>query len=111
MKSILKAIFTFIVALLLLLLLNTKLGSIPPLAKFLDPFHGFWKNAECKKKPGTETLTLDELKGKVEIQFDEQMIPHIFAENNYDLYYAQGYITAKDRLWQLDFQTRFAAGR
>ena len=111
MKSILKAIFTFIVALLLLLLLNTKLGSIPPLAKFLDPFHGFWKNAECKKKPRTETLTLDELKGKVEIQFDEQMIPHIFAENNYDLYYAQGYITAKDRLWQLDFQTRFAAGR
>jgi len=111
MKSILKAIFTFIVALLLLLLLNTKLGSIPPLAKFLDPFHGFWKNAECKKKPRTETLTLDELKGRVEIQFDEQMIPHIFAENNYDLYYAQGYITAKDRLWQLDFQTRFAAGR
>lgn len=111
MKSILKAIFTFIVALLLLLLLNTKLGSIPPLAKFLDPFHGFWKNAECKKKPGTETLTLDELKGRVEIQFDEQMIPHIFAENNYDLYYVQGYITAKDRLWQLDFQTRFAAGR
>ncbi len=111
MKPILKAIFTFIVALSLLLLLNTKLVSTPPLAKFLDPFHGFWKNAECKKKPGTETLTLDELKGKVEIQFDEQMIPHIFAENNYDLYYAQGYITAKDRLWQLDFQTRFAAGR
>ena len=111
MKSILKAIFTFIVALLLLLLLNTKLGSIPPLAKFLDPFHGFWKNAEYKKKPRTETLTLDELKGRVEIQFDEQMIPHIFAENNYDLYYVQGYITAKDRLWQLDFQTRFAAGR
>ena len=111
MKPILKAIFTFIVALSLLLLLNTKLGSIPPLAKFLDPFHGFWKNAECKKKSRTETLTLDELKGKVEIQFDEQMIPHIFAENNYDLYYAQGYITAKDRLWQLDFQTRFAAGR
>lgn len=111
MKPILKAIFTFIVALSLLLLLNTKLGSTPPLAKFLDPFHGFWKNAECKKKPRTETLTLDELKGKVEIQFDEQMIPHIFAENNYDLYYAQGYITAKDRLWQLDFQTRFAGGR
>ncbi len=111
MKSIFKAIFTLILALSLFVLLNTKLGSVPPIAKFLDPFHGFWKNAECKKRPGTEKLQLDELRGKVEIQFDEQMIPHIFAENNHDLYYAQGYITAKDRLWQLDFQTRFAGGR
>jgi penicillin amidase len=39
------------------------------------------------------------------------MIPHIFAQNDHDLYYAQGYVTAMHRLWQMDFQTRFAAGR
>lgn len=54
---------------------------------------------------------VDGLKGPVEVKFDEQMVPHIFAENDYDVYFAQGFITAKDRLWQMDFQTRFASGR
>jgi penicillin amidase len=31
--------------------------------------------------------------------------------NNYDLYYAQGYVTAIHRLWQMELQTHFAAGR
>jgi penicillin amidase len=39
------------------------------------------------------------------------MIPHVFAQNDHDVYYAQGYVTAMHRLWQMDFQTRFAAGR
>src|SRR5690606_4327215 len=47
----------------------------------------------------------------VTILIDDQGVPHIFAQNDHDLYFAQGYITAKDRLWQLDFQTRYAAGR
>ncbi|HUM46563.1 MAG TPA: penicillin acylase family protein, partial [Chitinophagales bacterium] len=38
-------------------------------------------------------------------------IPHIFAGNNHDLYLAQGYIHAKYRLWQMEFQTHAAAGR
>ena len=45
------------------------------------------------------------------IQYDEQLIPHLFAENDLDLYRAQGYITAKHRLWQMEFQTFAAAGR
>ncbi len=47
----------------------------------------------------------------IEIVFDDKMIPHIFAQNDHDLYLAQGYVTAMHRLWQMDFQTRFAAGR
>ena len=39
------------------------------------------------------------------------MIPHVFAKNDNDLYKAQGYLTAKHRLWQLEFQTHAAAGR
>lgn len=109
--KVVKAISSSILALCLLILLNTKLGSVPPLAKFLDPFHGFWANAERKETPKNITLKLEGLRDEVEILFDQQMIPHIFAKNNYDLYYAQGYVTAKDRLWQMDFQTRFAAGR
>jgi len=47
----------------------------------------------------------------IEIVFDDKMIPHIFAQNDHDLYLAQGYVTAMHRLWQMDFLTRFAAGR
>ncbi|HVV55067.1 MAG TPA: penicillin acylase family protein, partial [Mucilaginibacter sp.] len=66
---------------------------------------------ESKNQPEDRELKLEGLKGKVIIRFDEHRIPHIFAENDHDLYYAQGYITARDRLWQMDIQTRAAAGR
>jgi len=106
-----KAVFTLIIALILLIALNTKVGDIPPMGKFLDPFNGFWQNAESKKLIKADNYKFSGLKGKVEILFDDHMIPHLFADNNYDVYFAQGYVTAKDRLWQMDFQTRFAAGR
>ncbi len=106
-----KAGITLLIALTLVIVLNLKLGDIPPLGKFLDPFHGFWNNAESRKVDKNKDLTFAGFKGNAEIRFDEQMIPHIIADNNYDLYYAQGYMTAKDRLWQMDFQTRFASGR
>jgi penicillin amidase len=35
----------------------------------------------------------------------------VFAKNDDDLYLAQGYITAANRLWQMEFQTHAAAGR
>ena len=109
--KVVKAVLTGLFAIILVIVLNTKFGDIPPLARFLDPFQGFWTNAEGKKQNPEKELNIDGLKGSVEIRFDDQMIPHIFAENNHDLYFAQGYITAKDRLWQMDFQTRFASGR
>jgi len=109
--KILKAVVSVLFSIVLIYTLNNKFGDIPPLAKFLDPFNGFWANAESKEQPSENNLSIEGLKGKVEIHFDDQMIPHIFADNEQDLYFAQGYITAKDRLWQMDFQTRFAAGR
>lgn len=106
-----KALLTLVSTLALVIVLNSKLGDVPPLGKFLDPFHGFWKNAESRNAVADQHFQLDGLKGNVEIKFDDQMIPHIFAEDETDVFFAQGFITAKDRLWQLDFQTRFASGR
>ncbi len=107
----LKAGGFFLIALILIFALNAKHGDIPPIAKFLDPFRGFWNNAESNKPQKDTELNIAGLGKSVSVAFDERMIPHIFADNDYDLYFAQGYITAKDRLWQMDFQTRFAAGR
>lgn len=109
--KIFKFLFTSVLALALTWSLNHKWGSVPPVGKFLDPFQGFWKNAEAKTQASENNLSVEGLIGEVEVQFDDQRIPHIFAENNHDVYFTQGYLTAKDRLWQMDFQTRFASGR
>ncbi|MCS6794978.1 MAG: penicillin acylase family protein [Raineya sp.] len=91
--------------------LPEKLASAPPLGRFLDPFNGFWQNAEPKKRPTELKINAQALKDKVEIWLDSRLVPHIFAQNDYDLYFAQGYMIASERLWQMDFLTRFAAGR
>lgn len=85
-------------------------SPIPPLGKFLDPFHGFWQNAETEKVASND-WTLSGIKDEVSIVYDSLLIPHVFAKNEEDLYFAQGFVTAKDRLWQMEFQTHAGAGR
>jgi len=50
------------------------------------------------------------LKENVFVQRDERGIPYIEAKNEADLYFAQGFITAQDRLWQMDLYRRVARG-
>lgn len=85
--------------------------AIPPLGKLLSPATGFWKNAESNKISYPQTLNLKGLNQAVDIIYDDRLVPHIFAQNDHDLYFAQGYVTAQLRLWQMEFQTHFAAGR
>jgi len=111
MRNKIKASICVIIPLLLAFLLDTKLGDLPPLLKFLNPFTGFWQNAERVSIKKTEKLVIKGTQQTVNVAFDDRMIPHIFAQNDHDVYFAQGYITAMHRLWQMDFQTRYAAGR
>ena len=111
MRNKLKAVICVIIPVLLAFGLNTKFGPLPPLLKFLNPFTGFWQNAEKMSVTQQSTLKLKGTEETVDVIFDDRMIPHIFAKNDHDVYYAQGYITAMNRLWQMEFQTRFAAGR
>ena len=106
-----KALFSVVITALFIWLLETKHGQIPPVGPFLNPSTGFWQNAESKNITTEENLKLNGLRGKVIIKYDDNRIPHIFAENDHDLYLAQGYVTARDRLWQMDIQTRSASGR
>ncbi|CUT02631.1 penicillin acylase family protein, partial [Candidatus Kryptobacter tengchongensis] len=57
------------------------------------------------------TLKTHFLIDTVYIYRDENGIPHIFAKNEHDLYFALGYVTAQDRLWQMDLSRRIASGR
>jgi penicillin amidase len=109
--KVFRALFSVCVTLLLIWALETKFGDIPAIAVFLNPATGFWQNADSKHIITEKHLKLKGLQGSVTIRYDENMVPHIFAENEHDLYYAQGYVTASDRLWQMDIQTRSASGR
>ncbi|MFA5833877.1 MAG: penicillin acylase family protein [Bacteroidota bacterium] len=56
-------------------------------------------------------IAVQGLKNSVKIYRDEYGVPHIFAENEYDLFFAQGYVHAQDRLWQMDLTRRAGEGR
>jgi penicillin amidase len=56
-------------------------------------------------------LVMKGLRSTVEIIRDRWGVPHIYADNAHDLFFAVGYAQAQDRLWQLDFNRRLASGR
>ena len=56
------------------------------------------------------TLKVAGLTAPVKVTRDSRGVPTIEAANLPDLFFAQGYVTAQDRLWQLDVMRRFAAG-
>jgi len=65
-----------------------------------------------KLKPEIETTMIQfpSLLDQVVVRRDERGIPFIHASNDADLFFAQGYATASDRLWQMDFLRRTACG-
>jgi penicillin amidase len=106
-----KAILSLFLLVIIVFLGSRPSGKLPPLGNFISPFTGFWQNAENNHAFKNENIQLKGLYDKVDIIFDEHLIPHIYAQNEHDLYLAQGYITAKFRLWQMEIQTMSAAGR
>ncbi len=56
-------------------------------------------------------LAVPGLKAPVEVIRDEWGVPHIYAENDDDLFFAQGYVMAQDRLWQMEMWRRWREGR
>ncbi len=57
------------------------------------------------------TLQLPGLNSPVTIIRDQYGIPHIYAGNTHDLFFAQGYVHAQDRLWQMEIARRAVSGR
>ena len=51
------------------------------------------------------------LRGKVEVYRDRLGIPYVRAENENDAFFAQGFVTAQDRLWHMEYDRRRGSGR
>src|SRR5512138_3587415 len=55
-------------------------------------------------------IKLEGLNGPVDIYRDKMGIPHIYAATSHDLFFAQGYIHAQDRFWQMDTWRHIGSG-
>ncbi|MFQ5549958.1 MAG: penicillin acylase family protein [Gemmatimonadales bacterium] len=86
-------------------------GPVPPLGPFLDPVAGVWAAATHAEHPRESSVTLPGLSAPVEVVYDDRAVPHVFASSEADVITALGYVIARDRLFQVELQTRAAAGR
>lgn len=105
----LKTIVAILLCIGWIMVMNTPIGGNPAMGKLLDPVKGFWANAVNEKDQ--QRLFIIPQQKQIKILLDERLVPHIQAADDSELYYAQGYLHAWYRLWQMDMQTRAAAGR
>jgi penicillin amidase len=84
-------------------------GEVPPLGALLSPSSGLWSNA-ADDLPASATAKIPALSDAVEIRYDARSVPHIFAKTDEDAARALGYVVARDRLFQLEVQSRAGEG-
>ena len=91
--------FRIVIAVLAILLLT-----------FLAFDFWFYRAARASLPQLQGSIRLAGLTAPVNVTFDSVGVPNISASNLADLFFAQGYITAQDRLWQMDTARRYASG-
>jgi len=69
----------------------------------------YWRARACLPQLDG-VIQLPGLAAAVQIIRDDRGVPHIRAQSLDDLVFAQGYVTAQDRLWQMDLSRRLAQG-
>ncbi|TXF88479.1 penicillin acylase family protein [Neolewinella aurantiaca] len=86
---------------------------VPALGNFFHPQKGFWHNSRPKLTDRTKKigLNLDHPLAKGSVHFDDRGVPHVFAPDLESAAFMQGYVSAADRLWQMDISTRATEGR
>jgi penicillin amidase len=92
-------------------LLGLSAGGMFRIGPMLDPVDGLYRTARLADADPPSLAAVAGLGGPVEVAWDGRGVPHIFAENDLDAIRATGYVTAHDRLFQMDFLRRFTSGR
>lgn len=86
-------------------------GPLPPLRPLVDPWVGVWALAGAAQAPARLEAVIPTLDGPAEVRIDERGVPHVFATSEADAWRVQGWLVARDRLFQLNLQWRATAGR
>ena len=80
------------------------------LIAFLGFDYWFYRAVRASLPRRDGTVRLAGLKAPIIVTYDNLGVPNISATNLNDLFFAQGYVTAQDRLWQMDIMRRFGSG-
>ncbi|WP_371495133.1 penicillin acylase family protein [Kitasatospora sp. NBC_00374] len=100
-----------VVAGLLMFVLGTGTGPIPALGRALDPVRGAWASADGGLLPTSGRLSVPGLSAPAVATFSPEGPASITAASDDDLFRAQGYVTARFRLTQMDLLRRLGSGR
>ena len=84
-------------------------GPLPPLGRLLDPSTGLFSAAH-QAAVHDPTVLISSLDHPVRVAIDARGVPHIFARTDLDAWRTLGWLHARDRLFQLDLQTRATEG-
>jgi penicillin G amidase len=90
-------LFKYVLLGIILLVIAGFLGCWLYLRSFLPEYEG--------------EIALNTISSETTVIRDKNAVPHIYADNTHDLYFALGYSQAQDRLFQMDFYRRVANGR
>jgi penicillin G amidase len=104
------ALLAAVALLAVLSLLGSSVAGIPALGRLLDPADGLYRQAR-HAKAGNDVRVVPGLAAEVEVYFDSRGVPHIYGSDDLDVVRTFGYVVARDRLFQMDFISRLAAGR
>ncbi|MFW9831210.1 MAG: penicillin acylase family protein [Candidatus Thorarchaeota archaeon] len=111
-KKIGKLSVPIILIISMTIVLSVPIDIIPPLGGLINPFTGIWTvYQDAEHPPYAAVYAPGQLSMPVTIVRDSWGVPHIYAENEQDLYFAFGYVQAQDRLWQMDITRRQARGQ
>ena len=77
----------------------------------VDAFHQWWTQIAQRRALATHEQVTAPVGADVRIARDLHGIPHVLAENDWDLFFGFGWAIAEDRLFQLDWLRRKATGR
>ena len=70
----------------------------------------YWGLIQRPTPKASDQTQLAGLHDRVEILLDKHGVPHVYAQSEVDLWHAQGYLHARDRLWQMEQNRRIARG-
>jgi len=98
-RSFLRLIFKIVFWILILVIVAGTLA-----------FFWFYSTARRSLAQLDGSIALSGLQAKVYVVRDEHGVPHLNASSLEDLFFAQGYVTAQDRLWQMDVTRRAVGG-
>jgi penicillin amidase len=88
---------------------TVPIGSAP--SKAFVNLESLQSRAKAALSKTAGEISLAGLLDRVEVLRDKWGVPHIYAQNDDDLFFAQGFVQAQDRLWQMDIWRRTTEGK